>query len=523
MLRITPESQILAPQWFEVCSLLTLAGFYLIADGFVGESSYAAVNIVGPLALSVILGVGAWRLIRSDAKHLWTALFWFRLSTIVFFGVGTYLVFVIDSAGRAYLESFFWFFDEDVFKMNLVVAISVVLVLIFARVAIIAASGKFQLNSSGAARNGTNREYDLLVVALVFLVIGVTIEYTVKIPADFGWSTFEVPGSVMNLTRLKLVGIFLVTVWALQHAKSWVPVITALVTLDLFAQVLSFSKGSFLMSLLVFLLAFLWRDATVKRLILCGALVIGAFAGLQPIVTDGRAELERRYGLEPQAGFRERAEIVNAYFSGADQFPASNSGASALTRLTYVNAATLVINRYDSGHPGDWPALLPAVFVPRFLWPEKPIITDIGFDIYELGTGRRTSQSGAGVFADAYWASGWWGVIVFMSVYGLILGVLTVMSARLVRHGRWLFFPAVLMAVRIGYRTDGHYLADVAGGTVMLVATFGLLWIVDAVLKALGASLGRTGNVANLARPTLTKARYGTLGSRMARTSRLDR
>lgn len=481
--RTRGDQRKLAPRWLELWALVILAGLYLSADAFWGQSSHPTMNVLGPLTLSAILAHGAWILVRGDSKHLWTALLWFRLSTTVFFGVGTFIIFVLDTEGRQYVEAFFWFFDEDVFKMNLVVTTAVTLVLGFARVAVLVADRAGYLQPT--TTNQADREQSLVFVAGVFLVIGLIFDYTVKVPYDFGWINVEIPGFIMNLTRLKLVGFLLLTVWALQDGRWWLPVITAVVIVDLALQALLFSKGDFLITLLVFLLAFVWDKASAARLFACGALVAFAFAALQPVITEGRRQLEQRYGDQPQAGFVERAGIIHAYFTDEKLPDGIHGGASALTRLSYVNAATLVITRFDAGQPGDWPKLLPAVFVPRLLWSDKPVISDVGRDIYELATGRRTSQSGAGVFADAYWAMGWWGIVTFMPVYGLILGVFTVMSVRVVEDGRWLYFPGVLLTIRIGFRTDGHYLVDVAGATVIVVGTLGVLWAISNLVTRL--------------------------------------
>ena len=277
----------------------------------------------------------------------------------------------------------------------------------------------------------------------------------------------------------------MLTLWSLQRARRLLPFLTGLVVIEMIFQLLIFSKASVLMILIMYLLAFLWNKVTIKRALVCGAIVVVAYATLQPMVGYARHEIGLRYGANTQAGFGERLDILSSYFTSG---PATGSAAElqgALSRISYVNVATFVIQQYDIGQPGDWPKLLPAVFIPRILWPEKPIITQIGVDIYELGTGRTSATFGAGVFADAYWAMGWWGVAIFMPVYGLILGVLTIMTARILRDGRWLFFPVVLMALRIGFRTDGHYISDVAGGTVIIVAYYVILYVLSVSLKSL--------------------------------------
>jgi hypothetical protein len=240
-----------------------------------------------------------------------------------------------------------------------------------------------------------------------------------------------------------------------------------------------------LLTLILYLLAFLWNKVSIAKAAICGAAAVAVFVLVQPIVIHGRNVLI--VSGDTQASLARRLEILLSY--SAEDAAAVNPDElqSSLARISYVNAATFVIRQYDIGIPGDWPKLLPAVFVPRLLWPEKPNITDIGLDIYELGTGSRASSMGAGVFADAYWAMGWWGVLVYMPIYGLILGVLTLNAARVLREHRWLFFPVVLVAIVVGFRTDGHYIADVAGASVILAGMYIVLVAVDRLLAALSA------------------------------------
>ena len=100
-----------------------------------------------------------------------------------------------------------------------------------------------------------------------------------------------------------------------------------------------------------------------------------------------------------------------------------------------------------------------------------------------MSSGRRTSASAAGVFAEAYWAWGWWGVVIFMPIYGIILGTLTGFASNVMHDSRWLYFPIVLLGLRMGFRTDGHYISDVAGAGVILIGTYGILYILERFLK----------------------------------------
>jgi hypothetical protein len=114
------------------------------------------------------------------------------------------------------------------------------------------------------------------------------------------------------------------------------------------------------------------------------------------------------------------------------------------------------------------------------LWPEKPIITDIGSKFYGAATGNALdSAASPGVFADCYWNFGWPGVILLMIPMGGILLLVSRYSLDVVRRELWLYFPVVLLGMRIGFRTDGFFVVDIIGGTVILVGLHLVLKFAD--------------------------------------------
>ena len=118
-------------------------------------------------------------------------------------------------------------------------------------------------------------------------------------------------------------------------------------------------------------------------------------------------------------------------------------------------------------------------------WPEEPIITQIGVDIYALGAqGRDTSSSSAGYYPEAYWAGGWPVSIVLSIFLAIVLRFLTRFTLRVFHHGRWLQLMTVLLAMRIGLRVDGHYIADVFGAMVFVLFFMGFFKAVESGLTS---------------------------------------
>lgn len=475
--RYKAVSNILTPKIAEIIAVATLLLFYFAADTVFGDSSYNSVNYIGPLVLVIILGYANWLMIKRDGKNVWTALFWFRLSTLVYFGLGTIFVYHLNDATLTYIQVFYKFNEHEVFKLNLIVSLSVLLVLVMARMVL--TSGK--KTNSGTFKKRKNAENSLLLAAILFLGTGLLVNYLLVVPYRMGWSEFILPGSIAQIKKLTPIGVFLMTLWGLRNARWALPYVFGLVAVEMLLNLLTFSKADFLLLIIMVSLAFLWNRVTLKKIVIIGLIVSTAYFTIMPMVTHARYEIGLRYGLNTQAGFGERLEILGSYFTSERRNSDVKQG--GLSRLSYVNAATFTIYLYDSGRPNNWPELIPAVFIPRLFWKDKPIITGIGIDLYELSTGRRTSSSGAGLFAQSYWAWGWWGVLIFMSAYGIAIGYLTRFSYNVMQEGNWLYFPIVLMGLRYGMRTDGHYISDAIGGLVILVAFYFIIRILKASLR----------------------------------------
>ena len=117
------------------------------------------------------------------------------------------------------------------------------------------------------------------------------------------------------------------------------------------------------------------------------------------------------------------------------------------------------------------------------IWPEKPNITEIGQDFNELAVGSRTSGSAPGLFADAYWDYGWWGVPLLFLPMGALFALMSRYAIWVQVTGRWMLFPVVLMMMRMGYRVDGFYITDILGPIFLLTAYHIIFSLADKLIR----------------------------------------
>jgi hypothetical protein len=140
-----------------------------------------------------------------------------------------------------------------------------------------------------------------------------------------------------------------------------------------------------------------------------------------------------------------------------------------IVRLHYTATQVAVMDLYDQGVHGHDFQLLPWMFVPRILAPEKPRISDSGARVYELMTGQTGSSDSPGVFVEGYFNAGWPGLIISSLFYGYALGHFALIGRKVAVGGiSWLAFPLLLLGHFMALRIDGHILSDLLGNWVYM-------------------------------------------------------
>jgi hypothetical protein len=138
-------------------------------------------------------------------------------------------------------------------------------------------------------------------------------------------------------------------------------------------------------------------------------------------------------------------------------------------RISYTTPQTAALNLYDAGRGGDEIRLIPWLFVPRALAPNKPMITQHSADLHTKITGQRGSNMGQGVFVSGYYNAGWLGVLLVSVLCGWILSQTSAIGRVVVRRRAVLLLPLALLGVYIAFRIDGHFLSDYFGSFVFIL------------------------------------------------------
>jgi len=448
----------LAPLW-ELPALLLVVTYYLLAED---PQSYETMNVVGPMLLTGILFLSAMRSAFVNNANLWTCLFWFRLSTAIYFGIGSLVPFFMNDATRLYLEVFYPARPNEMFRVNLLVAGSALLTLAAARATLL-------LRRPPVAPT-IGRDEALISVALIFAAVGYLAKFLVTIPLLLGLLDGAVVwGTLLTLGSFGPIGIYLITRHAILGNRAWLVLSVILVLADISVGVMLFNKSEAMYGGLFFVLGVLSAGVTVAKAIFGVAVVWVLFGLVVPITDYGRVEAPRLYG-ENGGTVSQRVELLARYFDQSPTFAVNEEIQNSYVRLSYIHAASFAMHRFDIGLPGHSLMNAWAAPIPRFLWPDKPNMTEIGQDFNELALNFRMSGSAPGIFADAYWNFGWWGVPIVFLPLGIVFALMSRYALWVQSQMRWLLFPVVLMMVRMGFRVDGFLVTDIWGPLFIAIA-----------------------------------------------------
>ena len=447
----------IAPGW-EIIALVALLVFYVCGFEAWGASAYEVMNFTGPFALIGILGFSAYSQAKANPDFIWTILFWFRVATGIYFGFGDVFPLLASDKTKAYMDEFFWAQPWHYYKLNLIVTVSVLVVLLSSSLT----AGAFA--SPRTHPNGTSGNRNLLIVGLLFGVVGFSTQALLTLPYALGaYGNETLPGFVANLEVFASVSLYLLTRYALRHSSGLFPVVLFILFVEMGIGFVTFAKTGILFPFLMFLLAYFSQRASLWRNIgACGAVLL-LFTFIVPIVSFGRDEV---HAHGDRASVAERLAIIASYFDRREALEVEEKIQDVL-RLSYVNQSALAIDLYDSGRPGSSLDNAWAVFFPRMLWPDKPIITQVGLDFTVLA-GTPENFTAPGIFADAYWNFGWAGVVGIMAAIGVLFGILSRYALSVMATGAWVQFPIVMLAMKTGMRVDGFIISDILGASVIL-------------------------------------------------------
>jgi len=278
------------------------------------------------------------------------------------------------------------------------------------------------------------------------------------------------PGIFFVFAKLLLSGIFLYSLlYFTGLRKVKIPLLLAIGFAGFFAITSLMKQNILELFMVIFFGAFLAGPSAKKLLIaICGVLII--LPTLTTLVSYARIMTWTEDSSQTSV-----AALVTA-MSDTDKlsnFKESNENSQGFWgRICYAPAQAFAMDAYDRGKRGETFETALWAFVPRLIYPDKPVITH-GEVFTTLVKGAPIGGgSGAGYFGEAYWNMGWFGVFFMSMVVGILLAALTQFNIDMVSTGNYQFYPVAWMAITVGYRVDDWFVATTVNSIPIMIVLY---------------------------------------------------
>ena len=449
--------------------LVVLVGIYQLVPLLLAEIGVSLVNVIGPIILLIACLSTAYQLVSEIPLAIWTPIPWLLAASATYFGLGPLAYTLGTDEMVANMDVLYPVSQQDLWWTNVlnVIGLLAIALSFLGFTAWVRRKGVTHPAESSARRDPQR-------AMMVFFAIGLPAKWLLILPYEFGLLTFVLPGTVIMLEYFVYVGFLLFAYRSVTFGKEWTSIFFAFLTFDFCVNFLRFGKESLLLGIIMAGLGFYYGNRQMKKLVPWAAIAGMVYILVSPFVTSARNELVRRTGNHYEATLSERLDVaVTVLQSGTDEQAHANSAEHGWwQRLCYANGQSYAMHAYESGAPGDTLAMAPYAIVPRFLFPDKPVLTEVGIDFTELVFGHRYSSTGIGVFGEAYWNGGWGMVLLIGTYIGALFTLLSHIAMKVTSEKQWLLLPCVLLGVRMGFRIDGWFVADYFGTALIYLVYF---------------------------------------------------
>lgn len=446
---------------------LILFSIYLVNNIFtLHEFNFIAFSIAFTL-LSLFFFI-----IYQSPNALFAPITWFILASSIYYGFGTLFYSFGGYEGLNYIDNWYYVDSKDLQKVNNLNLVAIALTLLFFSLMM-----KINLNPKKYIQ--TDKK-NLMGLADLFAFIGLSITFIGRLLAILQGPEYNLPGIINNLTVFAHAALFIYAILFFQNTpgsklRFWVLAFI----LGLLA-VASLMKQEILQFLMAIVLANILVKNNFIYILKMGFIFILLLPLLVIFTAFGRSLLWSNTDLEDISlvtSAQEFSILINDLSLLTDQIQERNEVqnevagqdsalASAVSfvwmRFVQAPAQAAAIQYKVDGDDGNSFELLKWAFIPRLLYPDKPIITP-GVDYQMRLTGTDIGGSASpGYWADGYWNYGWYGVIFVSFVLAAFFTFFTQFNIQAISTGSLFLFPLMFMGIKMGFRVEDWF----ASGTI---------------------------------------------------------
>lgn len=454
----------MAPEATEMIALVVMS---LLDLAFYLTGAYPLLNLAGPVMLGVAMGWGIWRLVRRTPAGVWTPLFALRAGITVWLAIGSLVPLFEGEAGAMWIDAYYSYTPQEGAKVNLLFALGTLITIASIKLCSLV---KPQIRRKESA--SVLSERGSLLLGVLFAGLGQGYGFLIQLPVVLGVLPDIIPGAVALLFQaLGAVGIFLITLWATRKGGAAYAPVVGLILMSLAFSLVMLEKSSFILAILLAGVAVLLSKVTIVRLSAVVAALALALTFITPPVTQARILHYQAYADPGGGTLEERIDYYVDYYQGF-RLPSAQQDVSSFMRLHYTPYVAFVLAQYDDGLPSERISTGLYAIIPRVIWPDKPLVSDIGTELNYLITGYDTSALGATLFGDLYWNFGWTGLLLLIPT-GAFLWWASLVARNIVEMRDWIMMPFVLFVFQIGISVDNNFILRWLTPAIMSIVLLG--------------------------------------------------
>ncbi len=431
-------------------------------------------NFFIPLFFLGGFSIIAMILIRMNKLLIWTPAFLFLAYTVVFSGLGP-LIFILGNESTIVMlqQGNFRLSELELLGTNLLNLIGTSAVL--AGIVSITFTKLFNpAQKLVPASQSTPPE----AVAAWFFIFGFINKYFIVLPYKFEMLGFVPLGIFLNLEQLIDLGFALVAFLAVKKGGKWRVLLWIALPIHLAFVLLDFRKTQIVLAFLLPAFGAFLAHGSLRRLSVWLIVTVLVFWAIQPLVLFGRAEIKAESGSINNATLTKRLQIVG--YTLTQSFDEINANKiqeqGSWMRVSYSGTQAWAMREWDRGNPNDTLSDVWITFIPRLLWPDKPIGLGPGLRFYQAVTGNDLRvRFGVTVYADAYWNGGWVAVILFGMLVGMFFGIMSKTALHWLENDKFLYFPAILLTANVAMNGLTGWLISGFFGVIPLLIAFLIL------------------------------------------------
>ena len=458
---------------FALIILLVVQALFTISNDIV-VSKFLLLAV--PVSTFLLFVLTASRLLKKSFAAFFTPIPIFLVWSAIIFGIGPlYQWMAPDTAERLSVS----IFSDDPLKFAWVALLNTVGLLLtvfcihsFLRIWLFnihrrGLFGHSVTSSTGSfPANQYTTIYKKAIFATGYIALGLCFVY--RILDYLTSSTFVLPDSFSFLARTGWAAIFFLSIVGASNNRFHLIVASLMLVIESALGLINGMRSDTIVPFIMFLIGYYIGSRSSKIFVLGLPLIASLLILITPVVYYVRVHT---WG-GPSEGVGSSAITQLIVEESRESFETDSILFAIWRRLDYSPWQESLMQLYDQGAPGNTYRYVIWGFVPRLLFPSKPRLevgTDIGYAVQ--GVIQASSFSGT-VYGEMYWNGGWLYLLICSPVYGILMGLVTIICLFLFDQGGPLSLLIAFNGLLYGFSADQSFSVGVIGKTLSFLGLF---------------------------------------------------